>query len=191
MNCHRSQHLSSTINHNIVALDADNTANITVVIPSRIHGLPASEATCPSPLLNRWKSGGGCDCGGWDMACPMMVFDNNSSHNFNGCKEKVPALTIDIIGKWLYSVTFHAKLSSLQAFAICVAVLHSSEISMPAGKENIHQRSVSNSLKALLEEDVKCLIGMDLKDGKRKTSKRLDLQTNFMLDPPISPIGRV
>ncbi|XP_031503570.1 uncharacterized protein LOC116266469 [Nymphaea colorata] len=209
MNCHRSQHLSSssTINHNTVILDADNTANITLVIPSGIHGLPTSEATCPSPLLNRWKSGGGCDCGGWDMACPLMVFDNYGSHNFNvfpfernnqhlelfaqGCKEKVPTLTIDIIDKWLYSVTFHAKLSSLQAFAICVAVLHSSEISMPAGKENIHQRSVSNSLKALLEEDVKCLIGMDLKDGKRKTSKRLDLQTNFMLDPPISPIGRV
>ncbi|CAN6462460.1 unnamed protein product [Victoria cruziana] len=198
---------SSTINHNTVILDADNAANITVIIPGGIHGLPTSEAIYPSPLLDRWKTGGGCDCGGWDMACPIMTFDSHSSCNFNvfpfernkqhlelfaqGCKEKVPALTINVIDKGLYSVSFHTKLSSLQAFAICVAVLHSSEISMPAGKENFQQKSVNNSLKALLEEDVKCSIETHPEDGKRKMSKRVDLQTNFMLDPPISPIGRV
>jgi len=47
-----------------------------VVIPRGNHGLPTTENSCPSPLIQRWRSGGGCDCGGWDMACPLMVLGN-------------------------------------------------------------------------------------------------------------------
>lgn len=47
-----------------------------VVIPRGNHGLPTTENSGPSPLIQRWRSGGGCDCGGWDMACPLMVLGN-------------------------------------------------------------------------------------------------------------------
>lgn len=27
-------------------------------------------------LFDRWRLGGGCDCGGWDMVCLIFVFSN-------------------------------------------------------------------------------------------------------------------
>lgn len=54
-----------------------STSKVVTVIPSGNHSLPTTETRGPSPLLDRWRSGGGCDCGGWDMACPLNVFINN------------------------------------------------------------------------------------------------------------------
>lgn len=51
--------------------------NMKVIIPSGSHGLPFDDESCPSTLLDRWRSDGVCDCGGWDMGCPIDVFDNN------------------------------------------------------------------------------------------------------------------
>lgn len=45
-----------------------------VVIPGGNHSLPSDGSCGPSPLLDRWRFGGGCDCGGWDMACPLTIF---------------------------------------------------------------------------------------------------------------------
>lgn len=49
------------------------------VIPSGNHSLPTTESQGPYPLLDRWRLGGGCDCGGWDMACPINVFGNKNT----------------------------------------------------------------------------------------------------------------
>lgn len=46
---------------------------VKVVIPAGHHSLPSPGSPGPSSLLDRWKSRGGCDCGGWDMACPITV----------------------------------------------------------------------------------------------------------------------
>lgn len=56
-----------------------------VVIPAGNHSLPSSESRGPSPLLDRWRLGGGCDCGGWDMACPLDVFCNPNLRISNSC----------------------------------------------------------------------------------------------------------
>lgn len=49
-----------------------------VVLPIGNHGLPSAESEGdPSSLLDRWKHGGGCDCGGWDMA-PLILLGNPS-----------------------------------------------------------------------------------------------------------------
>lgn len=55
-----------------------SSEKLKVVIPRGNHGLPTTEnpGGGPSPLIQRWRSGGGCDCGGWDMACPLMVLGN-------------------------------------------------------------------------------------------------------------------
>jgi hypothetical protein len=49
---------------------------VKVVLPIGNHGLPSGESAGPSSLLDRWKHGGGCDCGGWDMACPLILLGN-------------------------------------------------------------------------------------------------------------------
>jgi len=51
---------------------------VKVVLPTGNHGLPSAESQGPSSLLDRWKHGGGCDCGGWDMACPLILLGNPS-----------------------------------------------------------------------------------------------------------------
>lgn len=56
-------------------------ADVKVITASGTHGSPNSDGGVPSPLLKRWRSSGGCDCGGWDMACPVAVFDNSSARN--------------------------------------------------------------------------------------------------------------
>ena len=56
--------------------DSVSPVKMDVVIPSGNHSLPTSESHGPSPLMDRWRLGGGCDCGGWDMACPLHIFSN-------------------------------------------------------------------------------------------------------------------
>jgi hypothetical protein len=49
---------------------------VKVLVPTGNHGLPSAESRGPSSLLDRWRLGGGCDCGGWDMSCPLTVLGN-------------------------------------------------------------------------------------------------------------------
>ncbi|PIA49439.1 hypothetical protein AQUCO_01300330v1 [Aquilegia coerulea] len=156
-------------------LSGINRANIKVVTPAGAHGLPSKKAGgSPSPLLERWRSGGSCDCGGWDMACPLLVFDNHSDQDmknrrcignqqpielfFQGAKDNMPALTIISTADGQYSVDFHARLSKLQAFSICVAILHGCEASTTVEQEKNPQGLHCNSLKVLFDEEVKFLI---------------------------------
>lgn len=52
----------------------DITSNTTVILPGGIHSSPIKGE--PSPLIDRWKSGGLCDCGGWDIGCKLLVLSN-------------------------------------------------------------------------------------------------------------------
>ncbi|KAK1307542.1 hypothetical protein QJS10_CPA09g01676 [Acorus calamus] len=160
-------------------------ANVKVVTAGGTHGLPITdEAGGPSPLLDRWRSGGGCDCGGWDMACPIVVLDNPkitnvADHSFienqqpfelfvQGSKERTPALIIKTIDDGRYGVDFHAQLTTLQAFSICVAILHRATASAAVGRDRDAQRLHSNSLKLLLEEEVRHWIEAVAAEEKRK-----------------------
>ncbi|XP_010241931.1 PREDICTED: uncharacterized protein LOC104586392 [Nelumbo nucifera] len=184
-------------------------ANVKVVTATGIHGLPSTD-NCggPSPLLDRLRSGGHCDCGGWDMACPLLVFGNPPAQNVQdhqfmgsqqhlelfvqGAKDKMPALTIIAINEGQYSVDFHARLSTLQAFSICVAILHNAEVSTAVGQERNRQRLHSNSLKVLLEEEVRFLIEAVTGEEKRKFTKRKEeILPSSILNPPFSPIAQV
>lgn len=48
-----------------------SAGSMTAILPSGIHG--ASARGEPSPLIERWRSGGGCDCGGWDEGCRLSL----------------------------------------------------------------------------------------------------------------------
>ena len=56
--------------------NGSSAGTIKVVTPSGLHGLSEDNEASPSSLLDRWRYGGGCDCGGWDMACPLLVLEN-------------------------------------------------------------------------------------------------------------------
>lgn len=95
-------------------------------------------------------------------------------------------------GKGQYSVDFHAQLSALQAFSICIALLHISEVSLAVGHEKNRQNLYSNSLKLLLEEELRHLIEAVAVEEKRKSKKKVEqIPPSFFLDPPFSPMARV
>ncbi|KAL5211150.1 hypothetical protein ABZP36_006773 [Zizania latifolia] len=179
-----------------------------MVTPSGLHGLPSNNEVSPSPLLDRWRYGGGCDCGGWDMACPIAVlgnaYDNNWANSVTkegehpmelfvlGGKDELPALSMKANEKGQLLVHFHARLSALQAFSACISLLHCSEASTAVSIEKGKHKLYSSSLKMLLEEEVSHLIEAVTAEEKRKTKKRTEKAArSVVLDPPFSPMGRV
>lgn len=51
-------------------------SSITVILPGGLHASPNKGE--PSPLIHRWKLGGICDCGGWDVGCKLLVLSNQN-----------------------------------------------------------------------------------------------------------------
>lgn len=88
-----------------------------------------------------------------------------------------------------YDVEFHAQLTTLQAFSICVAILHCTEI---AGLHESNKKLLKcDPLRFFVDEDVKCLIDSITLGEKRKVGPKTETPQSFKLDPPFSPIGRV
>ncbi|XP_073130544.1 uncharacterized protein [Henckelia pumila] len=175
-----------------------------VVIPSGNHSVPCTESLGPLPLLDRWRLGGGCDCGGWDMACPINIFGNenlqigegimDNQHPMElfvqGRKDKLPAFRMSVLEDGKYAVDFHAQLSSLQAFSICAAILHMSNASSLVGHESTKEILRSDSLRVFAEEEFKNL--MDGVEDKFVTRKKMgEPVPSLVLNPPFSPIARV
>ncbi|KAJ4891260.1 hypothetical protein Rs2_31008 [Raphanus sativus] len=111
--------------------------NTTVVLPSGIHSLPHKGG--PSSLIQRWKSGGSCDCGGWDMGCNLRILTNQSNKPENlsastpdafklFCQgglhdnSNQPFLSFTPYREGVYAVEYNTSLSLLQAFSVCIAV---------------------------------------------------------------------
>ncbi|CAI9301384.1 unnamed protein product [Lactuca saligna] len=106
-----------------------------VVLPGNIHTLPKSGK--PSSLINRWKSGGACDCGGWDIGCELKVLTNQSESTeilnpsisdhidlyYQGRGNNNCAFSLALLENGVYSVEYNASMSLLQVFSICVAVV--------------------------------------------------------------------
>ncbi|XP_031125689.1 uncharacterized protein LOC116028032 [Ipomoea triloba] len=183
-----------------------NPSRVAAVIPSGNHSLPTTESRGPSPLLDRWRSGGGCDCGGWDMACPLNVFYNLNIQSAADCplidnekplqlfiqgkKDKTPALSVRMMEGGQYGVDFHSQLSALQAFSISVAILHAMEAAasscMEKGEEGRSQMQ-EESGGLLVEDEVR----NSTKAVREENKKVQQQQPSFVLNPPFSPIARV
>ncbi|CAK9141893.1 unnamed protein product [Ilex paraguariensis] len=186
----------------------DCLAKVNVVIPFGSHSLPSSESRGPSPLLDRWRLGGGCDCGGWDMACPLIVLGNPNIQSaedhlhretqqplvlfVQGSKENTPALTITGIEDGQYAIDFHAQLTTLQAFSICVAILHTIEASSAVEQDRDKKLMQCDSMRVLIDEEVKYLIEAVTEEESKKANKKMEqVSPSFVLNPPFSPIARV
>ncbi|KAI5077985.1 hypothetical protein GOP47_0007809 [Adiantum capillus-veneris] len=126
--------------------------DVVVLLPAGCHGLRSDEdsnSAGPTPLLECWRLNGTCDCGGWDMGCGMSVLraetlrlhkrstialTNRDRINwilpgrpfviFSQGYLRRKLLMIDIIEAGLFSLSFQAQFSPLQAFATAVAIFH-------------------------------------------------------------------
>ncbi|KAL9257206.1 hypothetical protein AKJ16_DCAP05638 [Drosera capensis] len=112
-----------------------------VIVPTGIHGGPRTRNNVPSSLIERWKSDGQCDCGGWDVGCPLKLFhprptkDKGTLHPealgepftlfAEGSEEGTPSLRMVNMHDGVYDIAFQSALSGLQCFSIAVAVIHS------------------------------------------------------------------
>ncbi|KAF5821617.1 hypothetical protein HanXRQr2_Chr01g0016111 [Helianthus annuus] len=147
----------------------------TVILPGGNHGVASNGK--PSPLTDRWRSGGICDCGGWDLGCRLRTLTNqvqssgrsnspngqfelffqgdvmNNQHFFNLCPIK----------EGIFSVEYNSSVSPLQAFAICISVVE-------CRKSSQHQESTTYV-------------------AKRVTNDPNSVR--FASFPPLSPVGRV
>lgn len=163
-------------------------SSTTVVLPGGVHGLPYKGA--PSPLIERWKSGGSCDCGGWDLGCKLRIL-TNEDHSCNPMEPAIscsspdqfdlfnqgggsynrPIFSLEPFEKGIYSVQFSPSISLLQAFSVCVAVISNqksfdfSEVNDPSEAEQVHESKVT---------------GFD----------RMKNRTKYVPPPPLSPVGR-
>ncbi|XP_042518229.1 uncharacterized protein LOC122092011 isoform X2 [Macadamia integrifolia] len=119
----------------------DCSTSMDVLIPAGFHGGPRTRNGGPSSLTARWRSGGHCDCGGWDTGCPLTVLHNMSSKEvlpqpdaqgecksfdlfMQGTKQGEPTLRMVNIQDGLYFIHFQSTLTALQTFSIGVAIIH-------------------------------------------------------------------
>ncbi|KAI3984687.1 hypothetical protein MKX01_039304 [Papaver californicum] len=144
--------ISSGYGHESLQTQSDCSTSLNVLIPAGMHSGPRSKHGGPSSLTERWRSGGKCDCGGWDVGCPLTVlcsrFDEHEEFtnldtqheckSFDLLKEgsdkDLPILRMAKIQDRLYVIHFKSTLSSLQAFSIGVADIHSQYTFTPCSK---------------------------------------------------------
>eukprot|EP00249_Psilotum_nudum_P020560 c27757_g1_i2 orf=967-2634(+) len=132
-------------------------ANVTVILPVGQHGLPTVESSGPSPLIERWRSGGNCDCGGWDLGCGLNILstDSPSLHDkeevvdstgsltpenplkifSQGRRQAAVVLSLSAVQDDFFSLSFQSQVSPLQAFATAVAILHSRKLLLCRAKQ--------------------------------------------------------
>ncbi|CAE5956523.1 unnamed protein product [Arabidopsis arenosa] len=104
--------------------------SMNVVISSGVHGGPEDG---PLSLIERWKSQGKCDCGGWDLGCSLTLLKGQPRKDQfellkEGSKHETSGLKIVNVSGGVYLVQFEAKLTSLQSFAIALAFIHSQKL---------------------------------------------------------------
>ncbi|MFS7943282.1 hypothetical protein Hanom_Chr06g00498411 [Helianthus anomalus] len=114
----------------------------TVVLPDSVHSWPNGGSPSPSPLIKRWRFGGLCDCGGWDIGCQFhvlgshpneMVKTPSTSNRLDLCyqvgQKNKRGFRLVSVEDGLYSLEYDSSMSLLQAFSICVAVVSSQKLS--------------------------------------------------------------
>ncbi|PIN05114.1 hypothetical protein CDL12_22345 [Handroanthus impetiginosus] len=159
----------------------------TVILPSGVHGIPIKGA--PSSLISRWRSGGSCDCGGWDIGCKLRILaDHKSSSAIDhiilffvqgGELTNKPVFSLKPCSNGLYSIEFDSSISLLEAFTTCVAYVtcwrfpeiidakgQLDEVRFPEGTMGSNKRKISNTFQE-------------------------QIPAKYVTCPPLSPVGRI
>ncbi|KAI7745582.1 hypothetical protein M8C21_032552, partial [Ambrosia artemisiifolia] len=116
----------------------------TVILPGGSHGVPSKGG--PSPLVDRWRSGGACDCGGWDVGCRLRTLSKqvqssgSKSDNVHSTSRQFdlflqgevennrPIFSLSSLKEGIFSIEYNSSLSPLQAFAICISYVESQKL---------------------------------------------------------------
>lgn len=171
-----------------------------VILPGGIHGLP--NKGLPSPLIHRWRSGGSCDCGGWDVGCKLCILsEQNGTYKDQitcpaglnpDCVElfvqgetrpqSKPIYSLALHKHGLYSIEFNVSLSALQAFFISVTVLCCQKSSDLLEASNLSKEKVLESVLNSKGSD-----GTETKPAKSIGK----MPARYTPIPPLSPVGRV
>ncbi|KAL7169743.1 hypothetical protein ACSBR2_034724 [Camellia fascicularis] len=176
--------------------ETENFNSTTVILPGGAHGLPNKGV--PSPLIERWKSGGSCDCGGWDVGCKLRILANdNQSCQFpgpsisfsnpdhfdlfdqGGAQDGQPIFSLAPFKEGIYSVEFSSSISLLQAFSICVEVI--------SNQKSFEFSEVNNLSEAKLFHE----LAFTRSDRRKTPTNVREVPTNYVPAPPPSPVGRV
>ncbi|MCO5580565.1 hypothetical protein L7F22_034434 [Adiantum nelumboides] len=115
---------------------------VTLILPLGDHSLPISGVKRPSSLIERWETGGSCECGGWDLGCGIEILSSEEAGATSQTKtssvlshdqplsilskgsRKELMFSLSLVKEGQYTLKFHEKLSQLRAFATAVAILH-------------------------------------------------------------------
>ncbi|KAL8232717.1 hypothetical protein R6Q57_002495 [Mikania cordata] len=146
----------------------------TVVLPGGHHSVPRKGE--PSPLIERWRSGGRCDCGGWDVGCRLRTLINkvqsdrksNPPESFDlflqgDVINEKPFFSFSPINEGVFAVDYNASLQLLHAFSICISVIEC--------RKSSHQTELRTYVAKRVDDDLPPVTYTSL--------------------PPVSPVGRV
>ncbi|XP_071720723.1 uncharacterized protein [Rutidosis leptorrhynchoides] len=160
---------------NVVDEENQVKFSTTVILPGGKHGVSSNGR--PSPLIERWRSGGGCDCGGWDLGCRLRTLTNQvqSSRRSDGLTDQFELFcegdvtnercffSLRPLKDGIYSTEYNSSLSPFQAFSICISV-------------------------------IECRKSSQLTDSRTYVAKQVEddsYPVRFASFPPLSPVGRV
>lgn len=169
----------------------EESDSIMVILPGGVHSSPNKGE--PSPLLGRWRSGGSCDCGGWDVGCKLRVLSNqNESSEIQKTSKACPIpdhIELFVQGEaeqtrpffsltpskdGVYSIEFNASISLLQSFSICVALLNC--------KTQVHLSETTNMPEAKVFKE-------SILNGNGGIQRKA--ASKYAPSPPPSPVGRI
>ncbi|KAG5583782.1 hypothetical protein H5410_044216 [Solanum commersonii] len=158
-------------------------SDVVVILPGGTHNMP-NDGT-PSSLLERWRSGGLCDCGGWDVGCKLKILEqdkNCRSQDFlslliqGGDRRSKPIFSMAPLKNGLYSVEFDSSVPLLEAFSICVSALTSHKLADIFDIGSLGQKKASS----------------DATRGiKASTAVQGQVPQRYVSSPPPSPVGRI
>lgn len=108
-----------------------------IIIPADFHGGPRDGVCGPSSLIDRWRCGGKCDCGGWDLGCPITLLSSERNRDGNlsqsdirvsGLEDSNPVMKMVNIRDGLYVIHFGSNLSTLQCLSIAISIIHTQSL---------------------------------------------------------------
>ncbi|KAK4342817.1 hypothetical protein RND71_038633 [Anisodus tanguticus] len=157
-------------------------SDVVVILPGGAHSLPSDGA--PSSLLERWRSGGLCDCGGWDVGCKLKLLEqdkNCRSQDFlnlliqGGDQRSKPIFSMTPLKNGLYSVEFDSSVPLLEAFSICVSALTNHKLADIFEIGSLGQKGSADATRAT----------------KASTTIQGQVPQRYVSSPPPSPVGRI
>ncbi|XP_039016264.1 uncharacterized protein LOC120146843 [Hibiscus syriacus] len=179
-------------------MESPSFSSTTVILPGGVHGLP--NKGMHSPLIDRWRYGGLCDCGGWDIGCKLHILSNQNrrccknSRMHQACLDRLelypqgkthknmPMFSLVPHKKGIYAIEFSSSITALQAFFISVTVIS-------CQKQSSDSPEFSNlpEGKVIKEKMLDGSFGVD----NKPTIALGTLPAKYAPNPPHSPVGRV